>query len=184
MARLELYAAMLVEAQTRMNLVGPATLPELWNRHVRDSAQLAALAPAGLDWLDIGAGAGFPGLVLAILGGAPVTLVESTAKKCAFLQAVIDATLAPARVVNARVESLAPVRPHVITARACAPLARLLGWGLPHARPDTRWLCLKGARAADELAEARKAFAFDAELVHSLTDPAAAIVVLTGVRAR
>ncbi len=184
---LEGYAAQLGEWQTRLNLVGPSTLPNLWQRHFHDSAQLLPLAGLGREWLDIGAGAGFPGLVVAIIdASARVTLVESIAKKCAFLMSVAEHAGVAGRVTveNCRVEVL-PARPFdLITARACAPLDRLFEWGLRFARPDTRWLLPKGARHAEEVATARRCFAFDAELVPSETDPLARIIVAQGVKRR
>lgn len=185
LAQFDAYAALLVEWQGRMNLVGPATLPDVWSRHFDDSAQLVPLAAEG-PWLDIGAGAGFPGLVAAILGAGPVHLVESTAKKCAFLHAVIEALGLGDRALvhQVRVEALPVFGVATIAARACAPLSRLFEWGQRFARPDTRWLLPKGATHAAEIASARLAWAFDYELVPSRTEPAARIVVATNVRRR
>ena len=187
MKQLELYAGLLAHWQQHMNLVGPSTLPELWERHFRDSAQLAALAPTlghKPAWLDIGAGAGFPGLVLATLGAGTIHLVESTTKKCRFLGAVA-AELglgADAVIHNSRVETLPRFRADVITARACANLAQLFDWGLRFAASSTIWLLPKGASVEEELAAARQFYAFDAELVPSRTDERARIVVATGVK--
>ena len=187
LAKLDRYAALLAEWQARMNLVGPSTLPHIWDRHFRDSAQLASLAPTlghRPVWLDIGAGGGFPGLVLAILGAGDIHLVESIAKKCRFLQAVADELELGDRATihNMRVESLARFRADVITARACANLAQLFDWGLPFAASSTMWLLPKGASVDEEVAAARRRFSFDAELVPSRTDPQARIVVARGVR--
>lgn len=179
--RLTRYAALLQDWQTRMNLVAPSTLGDIWGRHFADSAQLARLAPPGLDWLDFGAGAGFPGLVLAAMEVGRVELVESVAKKCRFLVAVADALgLADrVRVTCARVEALPPRHAPVITARATAPLARLLDWSLRHGRGDTRWIFPKGRSWAAEVAAARHQFRFDCEVVESLTDPAARVLLVT-----
>lgn len=187
LAKLDRYAALLAEWQARMNLVGPSTLPHIWGRHFRDSAQLASLAPTlghRPVWLDIGAGGGFPGLVLAILGAGDIHLVESIAKKCRFLQAVADELELGDRATihNMRVESLVRFRADVITARACANLAQLFDWGLPFAASSTMWLLPKGASVDEEVAAARRRFSFDAELVPSRTDPQARIVVARGVR--
>ena len=187
LAKLDRYAALLAEWQERMNLVGPSTLANVWERHFRDSAQLASLAPTlghKPAWLDIGAGGGFPGLVLATLGGGDIHLVESIAKKCRFLQAVIDELGLGDRatVHNMRVESLPRFRADVITARACANLAQLFDWGLPFAASSTTWLLPKGASVDEEVAAARGRFSFDAELIPSRTDPQARIVVARGVR--
>lgn len=187
MKQLELYAGLLAHWQQHMNLVGPSTLPELWERHFRDSAQLAALAPTlGHEpvWLDIGAGAGFPGLVLATLGAGTIHLVESTTKKCRFLGAVAaELELGDGAVIhNSRVETMPRFRADVITARACANLAQLFDWGLRFAASSTLWLLPKGASVEEELAAARQSYAFDAELVPSRTDERARIVVATGVK--
>ncbi len=186
-AAFDTYAAMLAEWQARMNLVGPSTLAALWERHFADSAQLLGLAAKGSNWLDIGAGAGFPGLVVALIDpSARVTLVESTAKKCRFLEAVADANGLIDRVfiANRRVEALPTARFDVITARACASLTQLLDWGTRFADARTRWLLPKGARYAAEIEAARESFVFDADLVESRTDPAARIVVASRVKRR
>jgi 16S rRNA (guanine527-N7)-methyltransferase len=187
LAKLDRYAALLTEWQERMNLVGPSTLPHIWDRHLRDSAQLASLAPTFGHrpvWLDIGAGGGFPGLVLAILDAGDIHLVESIAKKCRFLQAVADELELGDRATihNMRVEALPRFRADVITARACANLAQLFDWGVPFAASSTMWLLPKGASVDEEVAAARRRFSFDAELVPSRTDPQARIVVARGVR--
>lgn len=184
MARLDAYAALLADWQERLNLVGPATLPNLWERHMADSAQLLGLGPAGAVWMDMGAGGGFPGIVLGAMGAGHVHLVESLAKKCAFLREAVAVTGAPATVHRARIEELEPLRPDVITARALAPAATLMGWGLRHARPDTLWVLPKGARHAEEVDAARQIFDFECELVPSITDAAARIVVARRVRPR
>lgn len=180
--RLDIYVTLLTEWQSRMNLISAATLPQVWRRHLADSAQLVRLSVA--PWIDLGAGAGLPGLVIALLGGGPVTLVEATAKKVEFLRAVIDETGVDATVIHARIESLPALPMATITARACAPLFQLFEWGQRFVGPATTWVLPKGARVADEIAVARRNFVFEAELVPSLTDPAARIVVATRVRPR
>jgi 16S rRNA (guanine527-N7)-methyltransferase len=187
--KLDRYAEMLAEWQERMNLVGPSTLTHVWERHFRDSAQLLSLVPKlghKPIWLDIGAGAGFPGLVLAVMGAGTIHLVESIAKKCRFLQAVsAELGLGDAAVIrNERVEKLPRFRADVITARACANLAQLFDWGLPFAASSTTWLLPKGASVDEDLAAARGRFAFDAELVPSRTDERGRIVVASGVKQR
>jgi len=189
LARFDRYAELLADWQTRMNLVGPSTLPHVWDRHFRDSAQLAALAPRlghKPVWLDIGAGGGFPGIVLAILGAGEIHLVESIAKKARFLQAVVDelGLGGAATVHNDRVEAMAAFRADIVTARACAALERLFDWGLRFAAQSTTWLLPKGEAVEDELAAARRRFHFRHELVDSITDPRGRIVVASGVKRR
>lgn len=187
LARLDRYAELLAEWQQRMNLVGPSTLPHIWDRHFRDSAQLLPIAGTGQRWLDIGAGGGFPGLVLAILDpAARFTLVESIAKKCRFLETVAaeTGTASQVTVANIRIEAMAPARFDIITARAAAALETLFDWGLRFSGPKTRWVLPKGARVQEELASAAKRFHFDHELIPSRTDNDARIVVATGVKRR
>nr|WP_310523867.1 16S rRNA (guanine(527)-N(7))-methyltransferase RsmG [Polymorphobacter sp.] len=187
MAQFDVYAALLVTWQERMNLVGPSTLPAIWDRHFADSAQLMALVCGGKGWLDVGAGAGFPGIVIALLDpGARLTLVESIAKKCRFLAEAVEVLGLVDRVTieNRRIETLPRQKFDVITARALAGLDQLFDWGLPYAGSGTRWLLPKGVRVGDELVVATQRFAFDHVLVPSQTDPDARIVVATGVKRR
>lgn len=185
--RFDAYAALLTDWQTRMNLVGPSTLPSIWERHFTDSAQILAIAGNGKSWLDMGAGAGFPGLVVALLDPeATLTLVESIAKKCRFLDAVVAELGLASRVTieNRRIETLPRAKFDIITARALAALDQLFNWALPYAGSGTRWVLPKGARVDDELSIASKRFAFDYSLVPSRTDAAARIVVASGVKRR
>lgn len=178
-ADLDRYRQMLAEGNEVMNLVGPATIPDFWNRHAWDSAQLLPLAPEALRWADLGAGAGLPGVVLAILGkgreGFHVHLVESMAKRCRFLSEVVAALDLPASVHNERAENLdLPV--DIVTARACAPLSRLLGYARPYLQKGATALFLKGQDVASELEEATKSWSFEAEAIPSLSDPRGRIV--------
>lgn len=185
--RFDCYAALLVEWQSRMNLVGPSTLPAIWDRHFRDSAQLLAIGGPARSWLDIGAGAGFPGLVIALLDkDARLVMVESIAKKCRFLAEAVSVLSLGDRVVieNRRIETLPRATFDVITARALASLDQLFDWALPYAGSDTSWVLPKGARVDEELAIATERFAFDYSLIPSRTDDAARIVVAKGVKRR
>jgi len=178
-ADLERYRQLLGEWNEVMNLVGPATLPDFWNRHAWDSAQLLRLDPQAGTWADLGAGAGLPGVVLAILGkgrnGFHVHLVESMAKRCRFLVEVAAVLDLPVTIHNERAENLKLVVDSV-TARACAPLQRLLGYARPYlATGATGWF-LKGQDVASELEEATRYWKFEAEIVPSLSDPRGRIV--------
>jgi 16S rRNA (guanine527-N7)-methyltransferase len=181
-ARLSRYAELLVEWQRAMNLVSPASLPMIWERHFADSAQLAALTPPGLRWLDVGAGAGFPGLVIAAMEHGRVTLVESIAKKCRFLEAVVADLGLDARIADGRAEAMPPIGADVIAARAVAPLTRLFDWTAHHGHAQTQWIFPKGRSWQDEVAAARQAWDFGYESVPSITDREARIIVATGVR--
>ncbi|MDB5477160.1 MAG: glucose inhibited division protein [Phenylobacterium sp.] len=185
MAELERFRGLLEEWNAVMNLVGPSTLPDFWNRHAWDSAQLLKLDPAARTWADLGAGAGLPGVVLAILGkgreGFHVHLIESMAKRCRFLAEVVTALDLPATVHNARAENL-QLAVDSVTARACAPLSRLLGYARPYlAKGATGWF-LKGQDVASDLEEATKSWKFEAEIVPSLSDPRGQIVRVRRLR--
>lgn len=178
-ADLERYRQILADWNQRMNLVGASTLDAFWSRHAWDSAQLMRLAPEALTWADLGAGAGLPGVVLAILGkgrpGFHVHLVESMAKRCRFLTEVVEALGLPATVHNARAENL-KLDVDIVTARACAPLHRLLGYGQPYLRRGATGLFLKGQDVASELEEATRYWDLEAETLPSLSDPRGRVV--------
>jgi 16S rRNA (guanine527-N7)-methyltransferase len=182
MADLDAYLTLLAARNEQMNLVGPSALAEFWSRHVLDSVQLLDHQPAAKSWADVGAGGGFPGIVLAIflkgVPGARVHLVESMAKRCRFLQEVVDALHLPAVVHNARAENLDLSPVEVVTARACAPFPRLLGYVAPFMRKGAVGLFLKGGNAATELEEAARQWRFDARLMESRSDPSGRIVRL------
>lgn len=173
LADLEAYRGLLEDWNQRMNLVGPATLPDFWSRHALDSAQLLALEPAALTWADLGTGAGLPGVVLAILGrnrpGFHVHLVESMAKRCRFLEAVADQFSLPASVHNARAEAL-DLTVDIVTSRACAPLVRLLGYARPYFRRGATGLFLKGQDVVAEIEDATRSWDFEVEILPSLSD--------------
>ena len=184
-ADLEAFRLRLVEANAVMNLVGPDSLPDFWNRHVWDSAQLLDLAPGAKTWADLGAGAGFPGLVLSIMlkgrDGAHVWLIDSLAKRCRFLQEVVDALSLPATVIVGRAEAQS-VTCDIVTARAVAPMEKLLGYAQPYFQRGAQGLFLKGERAESELIEARKSWHFEAELAPSQSDVRGRIVTIRSLR--
>lgn len=150
--RLTVYLEHLAHWTQRINLVGASTLPEAWSRHVLDSAALWPHVPVTTQRLaDLGSGAGFPGLVLAILGAPDVHLVEADQRKAAFLREAARVTNTPVTVHAARLEALDPLGADVVTARALAPLPTLLPWVTRHLAPDGAALLLKGREAAREL---------------------------------
>jgi 16S rRNA (guanine527-N7)-methyltransferase len=187
-ARLDRFVALLLETQRHTNLVGSGALPELWTRHVADSLQLLALAPDARVWLDLGSGGGFPGLVIACAladqPGRAVHLVESNGKKAAFLRQVIRALSLPAEVHEQRIESLEDIAADVITARAVAPLAKLLGYVAPLLKTGGKALLLKGQDVERELTDAAKYWTIEAELTPSRTHPAGRIVVVRALQRR
>jgi 16S rRNA (guanine527-N7)-methyltransferase len=184
--RLALLAVELRRWQAVKNLVGPATLDEVWSRHIADSLQLADLAPEALAWVDLGSGAGFPGLVIAIAiadrAGSRVHLVESNGRKCAFLRHAARVTGAPVAVRQGRIEDIAPglaAETDVVTARAVAPLSQLLAWSQELLKSGAIGLFPKGRDVSSELTEAEKSWRFKAELLPSRTDSEARIVRVT-----
>ena len=185
MAALDRFRALLAEWNEQMNLVGPSALEAFWGRHAYDSAQLLALAPDARTWADLGAGAGFPGLVLAILlkdrPEAHVHLVESMAKRCRFLQAATDTLGLAATVHNGRAENLS-LSVDIVTARACAPMVRLLEFAWPYLCKGATGLFLKGQDVEAELAEATRCWDFRPELLASLSNPSGRILRVKGLR--
>jgi 16S rRNA (guanine527-N7)-methyltransferase len=185
MADLGTLIERLTAANAVMNLVGPDTIPDVWNRHILDSAQLLDLAPGAATWADLGAGAGFPGLVLAILlkdrADSHVWLIDSLGKRCRFLQEVVDALSLRATVVNGRAEEQR-IKVDVVTARALAPMDRLLGYAQPYLQRGAQGLFLKGEKAEAELIDARKVWQFDSSLSVSRSDPRGRIVSVRSLR--
>jgi 16S rRNA (guanine527-N7)-methyltransferase len=183
------YAEILARWQKHTNLVGPSTLTELWSRHFADSAQLCALAPNARLWLDLGSGAGFPGLVIAIVQtGKPdfrMHLVEANQKKCAFLAEVARATEAPVDIHAMRIEDLAECaqrpRPDVVSARALAPLPRLFELAAPFFGERTRGLFPKGREAEAEIEAAHEDWEFGFRLHPSLTARDSHIIEVAGL---
>ena len=185
MADLETIIERLTEANAVMNLVGPNSLPDVWNRHIWDSAQLLQLRPDAASWADLGAGAGFPGLVLAVLlkdrSDSHVWLIDSLGKRCRFLQEVVDALSLRATVINGRAEEQR-VKVDVVTARALAPMERLLAYAQPYLQRGAQGLFLKGEKAEAEVVEARKVWQFDSDLSVSRSDPRGRIVSVRSLR--
>ncbi len=185
MADLAILIERLTAANAVMNLIGPDSLPDVWNRHIFDSAQLLDLAPGAATWADLGAGAGFPGLVLAILlkdrADSHVWLIDSLGKRCRFLREAVETLSLRATVVNGRAEAQR-IKVDVVTARALAPMDRLLGYAQPYLQRGAQGLFLKGEKAEAELLEARKVWHFDSALSVSRSDPRGRIVSVRSLR--
>ena len=185
MERLSVYESLLRKWQGSINLVSKSTLDDVWRRHFLDSTQLLALSSdRHLKWADFGSGAGFPGLVLAILArdraGFQMNLVESDQRKSVFLREVIRETGAPAVVHTSRIESPETTATigtcDALSARACAPLDRLMGWAQPYCGPETEAFFLKGAQADEELTLARKSWTFRVTSYPSQADPGGCVL--------
>lgn len=204
--RLAAYERLLHQWQKAVNLVAPSTLGDVWHRHFADSAQLLPLAPQARTWVDLGSGAGFPGLVIAILladrravapsphpsrgqGTARITLIESNARKCAFLREIVRETgigaCVSVDILSIRIETAATQvslqGPDVVSARALAPLGKLIDLAAPLFASSTVGLFLKGRDAAAELKAAEEAWKFKVELVQSCTERDGRIVVVRGL---
>jgi 16S rRNA (guanine527-N7)-methyltransferase len=182
LARLQAYAMLLTAWSARINLVGRATLDDLWRRHFLDSAQLLPLIPANAaNLVDLGSGAGFPGLVLAILGVPGVELVEADSRKAAFLREAARRTDAAVTIHGCRIEAVPRHAVDVVTARGCAPLDRLLSLSERFIGPDTTCLFLKGARADEELTVVVKAWTMAVVRHPSRADPNGIVLSLQQV---
>jgi 16S rRNA (guanine527-N7)-methyltransferase len=183
--RFEAFAELLREENERQNLVSRASLDHLWQRHILDSAQLLAFAPPGAStWLDLGSGAGFPGLVLSVLHPARFTLIEARRLRAEWLgrAAALLGVAGKTDVVCGKAEAMAPRPFDVISARAFAPLDRLLRIGSRFSTDGTVWILPKGRNAKSELDAARASWQGDFRIEPSLTDDDAGIIVANGVR--
>lgn len=175
--RLRGYVELLLAWNKKINLISKSTEADIWRRHIQDSAQLYPLIPRDCSSLaDLGSGAGFPGLVLAIMGVRGVRLVESDARKCAFLREAARVTGTDAQVLTQRIETLAPGPVDVITARALAPLADLLALAKPLIGPKTELLFLKGQHIEAELTQAHKIWTMQVDYRPSRSDPSGSVV--------
>jgi 16S rRNA (guanine527-N7)-methyltransferase len=180
--KLEAFVAFLKAEAAEQNLISASTLDHIWSRHIVDSAQLLAFAPSGPgQWIDLGAGAGFPGVVVALLSEWNVVLVESRAKRIDYLNRAIAHLGLEGRteVVGIPVERVETQKFDVISARAFAPLPKLLSLAQRFSTDKTKWLLPKGRNAANELAEACKAWDLDFSVQPSVTDPDAGILAGT-----
>lgn len=181
LARLEAYVDLLGRWQSRINLVAPRSLPEVWARHVWDSAQLRDHLPATANSLiDLGSGAGFPGLVLAILGMPGVALAEADQRKASFLREAARITETAVHIHACRIEAIRCPPCDVVTARALAPLARLLPLVRRFCHPDTTVLLLKGQDVEEELTEATRDRILRPDRLPSRSSPSGTILRFTG----
>lgn len=186
-ARLETYESLLMKWNKAINLVSKEAIDKVWARHFLDSAQLWDMRPEkAKSWVDLGAGGGFPGMVIAILaaeaGGPKVTLIESDGRKAAFLAKVaLDTGLSP-NILISRSESAPPQNADVVSARAMAPLDQLLAHAARHLAPTGTGLFLKGEKHESELTQARKTWDYQVEIQPSLVDPGGVILRIGGLK--
>jgi 16S rRNA (guanine527-N7)-methyltransferase len=184
--RLDSFVAFLRDENERQNLVSRGTLDSIWIRHILDSAQLVRFAPDASTWLDLGTGAGFPGLVVAALHPARVTMVEERRMRVDFLHRASEllGIEAKSEVIPSKVERFEAGPFDAISARAFAPLAKLLDLGARFATPETRWILPKGRKAKSELEAVESSWQGDFQLEPSLTDADAQIIFAERVRRR
>lgn len=186
--RLDIYAGLLKKWNPSINLVAKSTLNDLWRRHFLDSAQILSISDRNKGrWADLGSGGGFPGLIVAILADEArpdirVTCVESDLRKATFLRTVIRETGLGAEVLTDRAETLEPLEADIVSARALAPLTRLLGYAQRHLADGGEAIFLKGAGAEAELKEALETWTFGLDTYPSKTDPEATILRIGDIR--
>jgi 16S rRNA (guanine527-N7)-methyltransferase len=189
MERLKLFVALLEKWQEKINLVGKSTLADVWRRHVLDSAQIAphVVEKKGQNKItiaDIGSGAGFPGIVLAIVTGRHVHLIESDQRKCVFLSEAARVTEAPVTIINRRIESVTDIKFDVVLARALAPLDELIGLAAAILELGGCCFFFKGQRVSDELTKALKHWKIIVTRIPSVTDPNAVVLKLEDIARR
>jgi 16S rRNA (guanine527-N7)-methyltransferase len=162
--KLRQLAALVARWSEKINLVSKGDIPHLWERHIEDSLAIVPHIPAGTETaIDLGSGAGCPGLVLAIATGIKFTLIESDARKAAFLMEAARETAAPVKIINTRIEGAKTAPAPLITARALAPLDKLLGLALPHLAPGGVCLFPKGRTVGEEIIAAKRLWHMDVE---------------------
>ena len=185
LSRVKCYVDLLAQWQDKMNLIGPNTLPHVWSRHILDSAQLLNCLPAHVSretttWVDLGTGAGLPGVVLALLGVKKVHLVDSSAKRCAFLRNVVRKLELPAEVHCSRIEDLESIPADYVTSRALAATSKLVTYAQPFLKETGEILLLKGQDVEDELTQTAISRNMSIERYPSRTDPRGVILRITG----
>lgn len=182
-ARLQVYGETLIKWQASHNLIAPSTIPSVWERHFLDSAQLVSYIPSSVKMIaDLGSGAGFPGMVVAILTNIPTFLVESNQKKVSFLREVQRLTQAPVHVYADRVEDLPSLDVDLVTARALSSLSLLLSYSLRHLKKEGFCLFLKGKDVDKEIREAQKTWNFVEKKYSSITDCTGVILEIKEIR--
>ncbi len=188
--KLKQFSALLVKWNAKINLVSPATIPHLWDRHIVDSAQLSPMIPVETKSLvDIGTGGGFPGLILAVIGqethpDMKVTLVESDARKCAFLQTAAAQLKLGVHVITDRIEQVDPLTADILTSRALAPGPLLMSFAYRHLTEGGKALLLKGANAQTEVDESLASWSFDLQKRSSKTNADAVVLEVSNLRPR
>lgn len=182
LARLKIFENLLAAWNRRIALLGRGEGNRIWERHIADALQLVPLLPPGADGIDLGSGAGFPGLVLAIAAGVPFTLIEANQRKAAFLAEAARATDTAVQVLSNRIETVRLPPARLVTARALAPLPRLLALAAPFLAPDGVALFPKGKNVEAELTDAARQWQMRVERLPSRTDPQGSILRISEIR--
>lgn len=185
--RLEAYMRLIEKWTIKINLISKASIPHIWNRHIRDSAQIYNLAPPCKNWLDLGSGGGFPGIVVAIIAAekspdTKVTLVESDQRKCAFLRSALRELSLVGSVISERIETLHPQNADVLSARALADLDGLLAFSDRHLSPAGVGIFPKGENWQKEHSAAQERWSYRCEAITSNSNPAAAVLKIEDIR--
>lgn len=187
MERLEAFVRLVEKWTVKINLISKASIPHIWDRHIRDSVQVFDIAPPCQSWLDLGSGGGFPGIVVAIIAAertpqAKVTLVESDQRKCAFLRNAIRELSLNGAVISERIETLEPQGADVISARALSDLDALLGFADRHLSPTGTAIFPKGENWQKEHSAAQQLWSYRCEAITSITNSAAAVLKIEDIR--
>jgi 16S rRNA (guanine527-N7)-methyltransferase len=182
--KLEAFATEVARWTPAINLVSKSSVPDIWQRHILDSAQIYQLGNTQEKWVDIGSGGGFPGIVMAIMGVKDVVLVESDQRKSTFLRHVARQLSLSVTIIPQRIDAISPLAAQTVSARALASLTALLAHVTPHLAPNGRAVFPKGKGLEVEMAEAMRVWDFDVTRVPSKTDPEAAIAVIENIRRR
>jgi 16S rRNA (guanine527-N7)-methyltransferase len=182
--KLDHYATEVLRWNHAINLVSKTSVAGIWQRHILDSAQLFSLAESSGKWADLGAGGGFPGLVLAIMGAPHMVLVESDQRKATFLREISRQLSLTTTVLAKRIDAVEPLAAETVSARALASLTDLLGHVTPHLAANGRAVFPKGRGFEEELKLAQTEWAFEVTKIPSRTDPEAAILMIEHIRRR
>ena len=184
---LKAFQAMVLEWNTKFNLIGKNSVPDIWNRHIIDSAQLCQFIKEDNLLYDFGSGAGFPGIVLAIIAkqnfpNLKICLIESITKKTLFLNEVKSKLNLDIDIYNDRVENLKPCKVDIITSRAMSSLDKLLAYAIPFTKKETKIIFPKGEKWKEELDSAEKIYSFDYQVISSITNDKARILYIKNIR--
>ncbi len=181
--RIEYFYRTLSNKNNHMNLVGKSTIPDFWDRHICDSLQLTKyIENKNLNILDLGTGAGLPGIILSIVGYENILMVDSTSKKINFVEGIIKALSLSSKTKRQRIEYLQKLKPNIIVSRALAPLPRLLNYCYAHTNYKTKLLFLKGKSIMSEILDAKESFVFSYKKYNSISKGNGCVIQITNLK--